>query len=147
MAAATVLALAGAGCSQTPASAPVTGTSASGNAPERTMAPAPDYQLPQGFPTDFPRYGNAKVFSALHEDNDDLMSLTSDDEPALILAWYGQAITRMGFDQHDAATANGMTSQNFIKDDMKYTVNVMDQSPTTPRSLISVRLDRNIKPQ
>ncbi len=140
----TILAVAGAGCAQEtpqtpkamPASAP----------PERTMMPAADYQLPDGFPTDFPRYGNAKVISALHDEKADLMSLTSDDEPAVILAWYGQAITHMGFDQKETATANGMTSQNFVNGEYKYTVNVQDQSPTTPRSLISVRRDK-ITPQ
>lgn len=110
------------------------------------MAPAADdYVLPEGFPSDFPRYGNSKIVSALHDENADLMSLTSDDEPSLILAWYGQAITHMGFDQKETGSSGNMTSQKFIEGDTTYTVNVQDQGVSaSPRSLVSVRLDRNL---
>jgi len=136
IAAAAVTALAGAGCGSSPAPTPV--NTAKNAPPERQMAPTAGIQLPADFPTDYPRYSNAMVISAINTDKHSVMSLTSEEEAGIILSWYNQAFISAGYTADQTATIGTVTSKSYLKGDIKFVVNVDNQAGKHPATLFSV---------
>ncbi|MCK9361259.1 hypothetical protein M0Q28_03440 [Patescibacteria group bacterium] len=134
------LALLGAGCGSAP-----TETTPAAKAP--TKPPARGVQLnevavPSDFPTDVPRYAGAKVINAVSDigDGSSLLSLTSDDEAAIVLSWHDSEFVRAGFSKTQDQKRGTVTSREYSKDGLKMILTVDDQAGTTnAASLISIR--------
>lgn len=137
IAAAATVALAGAGCGSAPAPERAANTTKTAP-PERQMAPSKGIELPADFPTDYPRYSNATVISAIVTEKHSVMSLTSEEEAGIILSWYNQAFLSAGYKADQSATLGTVTSKSYLKGDIKFVVNVDNQAGKHPATLFSV---------
>lgn len=140
-----LLALTGAGCgtSVAPAAPRVTNTSPT---PTRQVVPQGDFQLPADFPTDFPKYANASIFSAISDSQRAIMSLKSSDESGVVLSWYHQAFVAAGYTADENVTRGTVTSRSYLKGNIKFVVNVDNQGDKNPKTLLSVtRQDLSVK--
>ena len=137
MMAGAVLALAGAGCGSASTLAP-TPTKPAANMPSERPIVVNEMQLPADFPTDFPRYANAKLFSAISDEKHAIMSLTSEDGYVTILNWYREAFIAAGYRADQNVTGGTITSQSYLKDNIKFVVNADDQTGKHPATLFSV---------
>jgi len=138
MATALTVALAGAGCGS---SAPTPAAQAPAKAtppPARQMAPTGDAQLPDGFPTDYPRYSNSVIVSAVMDQRHAVMSLSSEDESGVIQSWYAQAFISAGYEAKESAAQGNVISKSYVKGNIKFVVNTIDQGNDHPKTLFSV---------
>ena len=110
------------------------------------MVTQTDAALPDGFPTDYPRYQNSVIVSAVMDQRHAVMSLSSEDDPGMILSWYHTAFTSVGYSAGASATQGNTTSQEYTKGQIKFTVNVIDQGDQHPKTLFSVtRTDLSVQ--
>jgi hypothetical protein len=139
------LALTGAGCSSS-APTPVTNTPVKTTPPARQMVPTGDAQLPDGFPTDYPRYTNSVIVSASMDQRHATMSLSTEDEAGIIQSWYAQAFISAGYEAKESAAQGNLSSKSYEKGNIKFVVNTIDQGADHPKTLFSVtRQDLSIQ--
>jgi hypothetical protein len=137
----TSLALLGAGCSPTE-TVKTPSKPAGESAPSRQSLPT-GVELPADFPVDVLQYPESKVISFLQDGTPGhaLLSLSSGDQSADVLAWYEREYVQAGFAKGASATRGDTTSREYLMGGVKMVVTVIDQAATSPKtpSLISVR--------
>jgi len=139
------LALTGAGCGTS--AVPTAPKAINANpAPAQRAVPQGEFQFPADFPTDFPKYANASIFSAISDSQRAVMSLKSSDESGIILSWYHQAFVTAGYTADENASRGTVTSQSYLKGNIKFVVNADNQGDKNPKTLFSVtRQDLSVK--
>jgi len=110
------------------------------------MVNTTDAQLPDGFPSDYPRYSNSIIVSGIMDQRHAVMSLSSEDEAGVIQSWYAQAFISAGYEAKDTGTQGNVISKAYEKDKIRFVVNTIDQGSDHPKTLFSVtRQDLSIQ--
>jgi|SRR5688572_7672855 hypothetical protein len=132
------VALVGAGCMPAPAAKPPEQPASNQRIPDRNFAPT-EATIPENFPTDFPRYPGSKVFSAFSDESQAILSLTSEDEATVIMAWHRQEFVQNGYAVGEKGAQGNTATETFIKDGIRFFVNTIDQGTAKPKTLFSLR--------
>ncbi|HVM90533.1 MAG TPA: hypothetical protein VMU11_01380 [Verrucomicrobiae bacterium] len=147
LAAAAVLALAGAGCgSSAPSAAPsapsdtnhpsgmIPANIPGGSTPETTQLQPTGEQASDGIPS----YPGAAVVSKNEQEKIIVNAFSSDDEPGVIQSWYSQKLLMDGYTAKESASTAGTISKAYENDQYRFVVNTIDQGSAHPRTLYSV---------
>ena len=120
------LVLLGAGCA--PAAAPPAANAPAAAPAERTLTPTA-VTLPPDFPSDVLQYPGSTIFSHVEnvQPGQAILSLTTRDASATVLAWYDAQYPSAGFAAGAAGTRGNATSHEYTKGDVTMTVTVIDQ--------------------
>ena len=133
-----VIALTGAGCGSSPTTRAPQEPAPTQRIPDRNFA-STDAQIPENFPTDFPRYPGSKVFSAFSDESQAILSLTSEDDAVTIMTWNREDFLAKGFVAGEKGAQGNTATETFTKDGVKFFVNTIDQGTAKPKTLFSLR--------
>ncbi len=133
-----VIALAGAGCMGGSEPAAPQKTTETQRIPDRPLGTT-EVQIPENFPTDFPRYPGSKVFSALADESQAILSLTSEDEATIVMGWHRQYFLTNGYTAGEKGAQGNTATETFTKAGIRFFVNTIDQGSTSPKTLFSLR--------
>lgn len=94
-------------------------------------------RIPDDFPSDVPRYGNAQILAASVIPNQGATLLyTTDDSPATVSQWYEDELIGDQWTLQSDSNYNGRLMQVFEKDDVMISIAVSQVDDTTSVTVI-----------
>lgn len=96
-----------------------------------------DARIPDDFPSDVPRYWNAKILAATVMPNQEATLLyMTDDEPSQVMQWYKDEFSSKQWEQQSDSNFNGRLMRVYQKDDVMISIAVSEANGNTSVTVI-----------